>query len=161
IGETEVNGQDSQRNDTFNLDWNTSVLQDGRYDLRAVATDEFDPTAIFVSRPRRDEIVDGTPPTASVTLPAAPLHGVVTLGAVAEDANGIAAVRFERAAAGSGSWTAIGTRTRAPYSLDFDTRSVADGAYDFRVVATDTAGNSAPSPAAQDVAISNPGSVPP
>ena len=49
--------------------------------------------------------------------------------------------------AGGGSWTTIATDGTSPYSISFDTTSVADGLYDFRSVATDTAGNDEAAPA--------------
>src|SRR5207248_1565213 len=50
-------------------------------------------------------------------------------------------VVFERSPAGASTWTSIGTDTTAPFSTTWNTGSVADGSYDVRAVATDSAGN--------------------
>src|SRR5262249_26220072 len=54
----------------------------------------------------------------------------------------------------------IGVRRATPYSLLFDSRSVPNGSYDFRVVATDEAGNSATSAVASGLTVDNP-AIPP
>ena len=47
---------------------------------------------------------------------------------------------------GGGSWTTISTDTASPWQASLDTTALADGGYDFRVVATDGAGNATTSP---------------
>jgi hypothetical protein len=152
---------------TYTLNWDTTGLSDGLYDVRVHASyqpvDENDPPRDFVSRPVRDRRVDNTPPTSSLSVPGGTLSGEVTLSATADDnaGAGVAGVRFERAAAGSGTWVAIGARTRPPLTQTFDTRLLEDGRYDLRVVATDVLGNSGPSAVVHDVEVSNPGRVTP
>src|SRR5205807_4279465 len=51
------------------------------------------------------------------------------------------AMDFQRAPAGSGTWTTIATDTTSPFSASLDTATLTDGLYDFRVVATDGTGN--------------------
>jgi subtilisin family serine protease len=94
--------------------------------------------------------VDTTPPTASLTAPAAgaTLKGTVTLSASASDNFGVARVDFY---AGS---TPLGSDTTAPYSLSWDTRSMSNGAYSLSVVAFDAAGRSS-SGGAVNVTIDN------
>lgn len=49
---------------------------------------------------------DWVAPTVTLTDPGSPLHGTVTLAAVAADlGSGVADVRFQAARAGSASWT--------------------------------------------------------
>ena len=82
----------------------------------------------------------------------------MTLKAEGQDAgSGVAAMRFERAPAGSGTWSAIGADTSPPFTLAFDSRAVADGRYDFRAIAIDRAGNSAVSDPEADIEVANPG----
>jgi len=87
--------------------------------------------------------VDDVAPTVSIGDPGTNLRQTITLQASASDADsGVVNVRFQRAPAGTGTWTNIGNLdTAAPYSVSFNTTSVADGLYDFRAVATDNAGN--------------------
>jgi hypothetical protein len=146
---------------SFSVKLDASTLTGGRYDVRAIFKSADDPAARYVARPLRDRLLDRDPPTATLRVPAGPLHDVVRLEATAHDDGQLASVRFERSPAGADSWTAISARTKEPYATDFDTRVLTDGAYDFRVVASDQAGNSATSPLIQGVAVANPGRVPP
>lgn len=86
---------------------------------------------------------DGTVPTG-VTLAAIPasLSGDVTFTGAANDTiSGMDNLNFEYRTSPAGAWTDACIETTAPYSCDFDTTSVPDGLYDFRVIATDNAGN--------------------
>src|SRR5581483_280050 len=124
---------------TTGASWNTTLLSDGLYDLRAVATDVAGNSASSTVTNVR---VDNTAPTVSVTDPGANLRGTVTLASTAADTggSGVASVAFQRSPAGAGTWTTIGTAT-GPFSVSFDTTGVADALYDLRAVATDAAGN--------------------
>ncbi|HEY6888833.1 MAG TPA: hypothetical protein VI300_13665, partial [Solirubrobacter sp.] len=153
--------QDLDDPSNFSVDFDATGLAGGSYDLRAVAKSTDEPDATFVSRPRRNRLLDREPPVSALQVPAGPLRGIVGLSATAQDGGGDASVRFERSPAGADSWTAITSVARAPYATDFDTRILEDGAYDFRVVATDTAGNSAASPIVKNVAVANPGRLAP
>src|SRR6266566_5062607 len=87
-------------------------------------------------------------PTSALTDPGANLRQTITLSASASDTDGsgVDSVAFERRPAGGGSWTTIASDGSSPYSVSFDTTSLGDGLYDFRSVATDTAGNGEASP---------------
>jgi hypothetical protein len=89
--------------------------------------------------------VDDVSPIVSIADPGANLRQTITLQATASDADsGVVNVRFQRAPAGSDTWTTIGNPdTSAPYQVSFNTSAVADGLYDLRAVATDNAGNTA------------------
>ncbi len=83
--------------------------------------------------------VDRTPPTVEIVGPAAdaPVAGVVPVVVSAEDAAGVAAVQVT-----------VGDREpvvldRAPWTLAVDTADLPSGDVPLRVVATDTAGNTA------------------
>ena len=83
---------------------------------------------------------DWTPPTVTMTKPAVPAKGTVTLAAQASDAEtGIAGVAFQLQASG-GAWTPICTDESAPYTCSWNTTAVADGDHSLRAVATDQAG---------------------
>jgi major membrane immunogen (membrane-anchored lipoprotein) len=79
---------------------------------------------------------DTTPPTASLTAPAsgATVSGTLTLSASVSDNFGVARVDFYVDS------TLVGSDTSAPYSLSWDSRSVANGAHSLSVVAHDAAG---------------------
>ena len=86
--------------------------------------------------------VDIDNPTVSLTDPGTPLGGTTVLGASASDSStGVQQVVFQRAPAGGSTWTTIGSDSSSPYAASWDTTGVADGLYDLRAVATDTAGN--------------------
>jgi Bacterial Ig domain len=134
-----------------NLD--TTALANDYYDLRAVATD----AAGFIATDTVVDIqVDNLAPVVAMLDPGAKLSGVVTLAAEASDADsGVASATIQRAASGSGNWTDVCTLTASPYSCRFDTRTVAEGSYDFRAVATDVAGNTKASATIQNRRIDN------
>ena len=122
--------------------WSTSRLADGRYKVRAVATDAAGNSA--TSDPVTGRLVDNTAPTVALTDPGTPLSaGNVALTAAAQDAGaGVAKVTIQRAPAGGTAWTDVCTQTSAPYSC---TWAATVGSYDLRAVATDAAGNTSTS----------------
>ena len=86
--------------------------------------------------------------TATMTDPGPYLHATATLGATAsdgEDSSSISSVKIQRSPAGAGTWTDVCTDPTSPYSCSFDTTAVGDGLYDFRAIATNTAGGIATS----------------
>jgi hypothetical protein len=131
----------------------TATLANDYYDLRAVATD----AAGFTSTDTVADVqVDNLAPVVSMVDPGSKLSGVVTLNAEAGDADsGVVSVTIQRAVSGSSTWTDVCTATATPYSCRFDTRTVAEGAYDFRAVATDLAANSKISTTVQNRRIDN------
>lgn len=109
----------------------------GTYVLRLTADDTLltgsDDVTITVS-----PVPDVTPPSVTLTAPTAGLiGGAVTVAATANDNVAIASVEFR---AGS---TVIGTDTTAPYSLLWDSTTVANGGYTITAEAMDTSGNTA------------------
>jgi hypothetical protein len=103
---------------------------------------------VALAAPANEVKSDTTAPTATLTDPGANLRQAITLSAGASDTDGsgVNSVAFERRPAGGGSWTTIAADGSFPYSISFDTTTVADGLYDFRSVATDVAGNVETSP---------------
>ena len=94
---------------------------------------------------------DWTPPSVSVTGTATLLRGTVEVTAAASDAEGaVRDVRLEVRAAGStGAWTVLCTDAASPFACAWTTTAVADGAYEVRATATDSAGNVATSAVVQ------------
>jgi subtilisin family serine protease len=98
---------------------------------------------------------DTTPPTVSLTSPAAgaTVSGTaVTLSATASDNVAVAKVEFLV------DGTVVGTDTSSPYSISWNSTTVANGSHSFTARATDTAGNATTS-AAVTATVSNAGST--
>ena len=129
----------------YTCSWNTASVANGFYDLRATATANGVTT---LSNVVTELLVDNAAPTAVMTDPGSPLRGTVTLAATASDADsGVARVVIQLAPNGTSSWQDACTLTAPPYSCRYSTTSLTGGAYVFRAVATDAAGNTAMSPA--------------
>jgi Bacterial Ig domain len=125
----------------YSCSFDTTLVTDGLYDFRAVATDNVSKTTVSTTVANR--LVDNTNPTATMNDPGANLRGTVSLTASATDTggSGVASVLIQRSPAGLGTWTDVCTDTTSPYSCSFDTTLVTDGLYDFRALSTDNAGN--------------------
>src|SRR5438034_10053596 len=98
-----------------------------------------------------NQIVDTTAPTVDLTSPLAgtTVSGTITLAANASDDIGVANVEFYRDGA-----VLIASDTTIPYSVSFDTTTLANGNHTFYCKAYDAAGNSATS-ASISVTVSN------
>ncbi len=79
-------------------------------------------------------------PSVVLADPGANVSGTVTL--TASTSAGTDHVIFQRAVAGSGTWTDIATDSSAPFSAALNTTSLSDGSYDLRAVGFDTNGYS-------------------
>lgn len=124
--------------DPYTCRYDTTKLPGGSYIFRAVATDEAGNTA--ASPPTQPRVVDNTVSSVSLEDPGAFLSGTTTLTAVANSSAGITSVRFQRAPAGTTTWTHICSDTAAPYTCAFDTTTVANGLYDLRAEMVDATG---------------------
>src|SRR5207344_1478112 len=142
----------------YSVNWDTTAVGDGLYDLRVVTTDNVGNTltSALVINVR----VDNTNPTGSITAPSAGAN--VTGSAVAVSSNsadgdsGVANALFQRSPAGAGTWTTIGAAdTSSPYGVTWDTTAVTDGLYDLRVITTDNAGNTFTSTTITNVRVDN------
>ena len=122
--------------------WATASTPYGRYDLRAVATSG---TTTITSPVVPDTLVDNTVRSITLADPGTFLEGTVNLTATASSTAPVASVVFQRAAAGSTTWTTICTDTAAPWACAWPTTGGADGSYDLRAVLTDSNGATATS----------------
>jgi hypothetical protein len=116
----------------------TTALPGGSYSFRAVATDgagNVTTSAVIAQR-----VVDNTVASVAMEDPGAFLSGTATLTATANSTAGVANVAIQMTVSGTTAWTTVCAPTAAPYSCAWNTRSVADGLYDFRAVLTDSAG---------------------
>lgn len=125
----------------FTAAWDTTSLPYGQRHLRAVVTDRAgNATTSTVIGPR---LVDNTTRTITLADPGAFLEGTVTLTASATSTAAISSVVFQRAPAGSSTWTNICSDNAAPWACSWSTSTVGDGTYDLRAVLTDVNGNTA------------------
>jgi hypothetical protein len=126
----------------FACSWASTAVADGSYELRAVAIDEAGNT--LASAVQTARVVDNLAPTGvTVTNPGTRVRATATIAASAADAGtGIKDVTIQWAPAGSGSFTAICADASSPYGCAWDTTALAEGTYDLRAVATDSAGHS-------------------
>lgn len=154
-------------------DWATGTVTDGLYDLRAVITDVAGNT--FTTATTANRRVDNTAPLTTLTAPAGPLSGTVSLSATGTDTggSGVADVTFQRSATGAGSWTDLcAADPTDAYTCSWNSAAVPDAVYDLRSVARDNAQNSGYStpvetrrvdnfvPSAVDVQTANGGATP-
>jgi chitinase len=115
--------------------FDTTTVADGLRDIRAVATDTAGYARTAAVSSRR---IDNIAPTTSLTDPGAVLTGTKTISATAADAgSGLASIKLQYRVNGGSTWTDICATT----SCSLNTATLADGLYDFRSLATDTAGN--------------------
>jgi Bacterial Ig domain len=133
-----VNGSltDTDTTAPYSTTWNSASGPDGAATIQVVVTDM---AGNSTTSAVRTITVDNRSPVPTLDDPGANLSGTVTLTASSDPDT--VSVDFQRAPAGSGTWTTIATDTSAPFSAPLDTTTLADGLYDFRVVATDGIGN--------------------
>ncbi|MBW3592701.1 MAG: PASTA domain-containing protein, partial [Actinobacteria bacterium] len=136
-GFTDV-GTDADGSDDWSASWDAGSLPSGDYELRTVATDAVGnaKTSALVT-----VTVDSAAPAVTLDDPGTSINGIVTLTATA--AGDTVAVVFEYRADGAGSWTSIATDDASPWSATLDTRTLAEGLYDLRAIATDAFANTA------------------
>jgi hypothetical protein len=128
----------------YTILWDTAAVTDGSHILTAVARDAAGNTTTSTAL---NVIVnnsgsDLTPPTVAFTSPvnATTVSGMITLAAAASDDVGVVGVQFKVDGVNLGAEDMI-----APYSIDWDTTTVGDGARTLTAVARDAAGNTASS----------------
>ena len=100
---------------------------------------------------------DTTPPSVAITAPAAgaTVANAVTLSATASDDDGVVGVQFKVDGANAGA-----EDTSAPYSVQWESRSVANGDHDVTAVARDASGNQRTAEARR-IVVDNPTAPPP
>src|SRR5439155_26693358 len=127
-----LTGTDTTGPAPYTVDWNTIPVADGHYDLRIQVTDNANNVT---TRDLPDKVVDNTPP--DVATVGAPTEGQLVTGTVAITASAsdatspVASVQFF--VRGS----LLGTDTSAPFSLNWNTTTGADGAATIQIIVAD------------------------
>ncbi len=122
----------------------TAAYSDGRYELRAVATDNEENTYTTAAV---STTIDNTHPTGSLAAPAGYSRGTVGVHGSATDAtSGVASWQLQIAPSGQSSWQNACAVVSQPnegseYSCQISTQAYADGFYQLRALITDNAGN--------------------
>jgi len=137
----------------YSVTWDTTTVANGTYNLTAKAYDTSG--NVQTSAARRVTVNnqsggDTIAPTVALTAPAAgaTVSGNVTVSATASDNVGVSRVEFYYGT------TLIATDDTAPYSVTWDTTTVANGSYSLTAKAYDAAGNVGTS-AARSVTVNN------
>lgn len=123
----------------YSVAWDTKTVTKGTHVLTAVATDgdSASTTSASVSVNVDNTVVTPTPPAVSITAPVANATVSGTTQAVsaeASDAQGIKSVQFKLDGANLGA-----ADTAAPYTVNWDTTTVANGTHNLTAVATNLA----------------------
>jgi hypothetical protein len=129
----------------YSISWNSTLTSNGSHTLTAVARDTGGNTTtssavtLNVNNPP-----DNTAPTISLSAPAggSTVQNSVTVSANASDNVGVAGVQFKLDGANLQS-----EDTSSPYSINWDTTTVANGSHTLTAVARDGAGNTTTSSA--------------
>jgi hypothetical protein len=120
--------------------WDTSKSANGSHTLKAIATDGAGnrTTSAVVTVSVNNNAADKTPPTVSITSPAASasVSGTVNVAATASDNTGVASIQFQVDGVNAGALEAA-----APYVFAWDTTKVANGVHQLDAIAKDAAGN--------------------
>jgi hypothetical protein len=125
----------------YSVSWNTATAANGTHTLTATARDAAGnrtTSAAVTVTVNNAPPPDTTPPSVSLTAPAsgATVSGTVAVSASASDNVGVAGVQFQLDGA-----NLAAEDTAAPYSVSWNTTSVANGAHTLRATARDAAGN--------------------
>ena len=127
----------------------TSVFPDGKYDLRAIVTDEAG--GIYTTQSRWTTI-DNTPPVGSLNaLPEKVIGDIGVQGWAFDEGSGVASWTLQIAPAGSETFEQACLPQSVPtvgleYECSVDTGLLATGSYQFRAVIVDNLGNTYTTP---------------
>lgn len=133
----------------YSIQWDSAAVANGNHSIQAKAFDGAEnvgaSTIITVTTDNTPK-PDTTPPTCSLTAPAdgATIKGTVTINADAADNIAVSRVEFYVGE------NKVGEDAASPYSIGWDSTTVADGAYNVQAKAFDAAGNTG---ASQTIAV--------
>ncbi len=141
----------------YTISWDTTAASNGFHTLTARARDAAGNTASTAVTVTVNNVPDTTDPTVSITAPAdgAVVTGTISVSADAADDVGVTGVQFLLDGANLGV-----EDTSAPYSINWNTTTAAEGTHELTARARDAAGNVTTS-AIVSVTVSNPDTTPP
>ncbi len=123
----------------YSVNWDTTTAANGSVSLTAVAKDAFGNSttsaAVAVTVSNVPPPPDITPPTVTLTAPAGTVSGTVAVTATAADNVAVTQVEFFAGA------TTLGVDTTAPYAVNWNTTTVANGNVSLTAMARDAAAN--------------------
>ena len=135
----------------YSCAWNTSILADGSYVLRARATDLAGHAT--VSDAVRTSVANKL--TVVMTDPGDDVRGTVQLSAAAYGTGTLTpTARLQYRATGALSWTTLCTNVAAPYTCSWNTTAVSSGSYELRAQLT-AGGTTVTSEVVSDVTVDN------
>ena len=155
VDNTAVGSQDTTS--PYSTSWDTTTVANGTHTLTARATDTSGNTATSapVTITVNNTAADTIAPTVSVTAPSGTVSGTVTLSANASDNVAVTGVQFLV------DNTAVGSQdTTSPYSVTWNSTTVANGTHTISARATDSSGNTTLS-APVSVTVNNAVTAPP
>jgi hypothetical protein len=133
-----VGGEDTTA--PYSVSWNAAGATNGSHTITAIARDAAGnrTTSAGVVVSVSVNTADTTPPTVSVTSPAAgqTVTGTVNLSATASDNVGVAGVQFQVDGANVGA-----EATSAPYTASWNAAGATNGSHTITAIARDAAGN--------------------
>jgi len=136
---------DTSGSPDYSIAWDTNTVTNGTYTIKATAYDTSNnsKTSSTITVTVSNITSDVTPPTVSITSPTsgATLTGTTTISANANDNFGVDHVDFYRGT------ILIGGDASIPYSVSWNTTTVANGSYSLTARAYDVAGNNTTSTA--------------
>jgi hypothetical protein len=142
----------------YSMTWNSTTVTNGARTISAVARDAAGNTRTSsVTVTVANATADTTPPSAAITAPssgATVLGTSVTLSATASDNLGVVGVQFKVDGVNVGA-----EDTTVPYSMTWNSTTVANGSHTITAVARDAAGNTNPT-TSMTFFVSNPTSSP-
>jgi archaellum component FlaF (FlaF/FlaG flagellin family) len=138
----------------YSISWDSTTIANGTATITARATDAANNATISAARTITvsNAAPDTTPPTVSLTAPAngATVSGTITISADASDNVGVSQVEFLV------NGTVVGTDNSSPYSISWNSGSIANGSATITARARDAAGNATTS-TARTVTVNNAG----
>ena len=129
--------------------WPTKDVTTGSHQIKVIAYD-------FIGQTDEDEIsvtVEDAPPTVSITPPASPLSGTVTIQTLAEDYKGVKTVRVYIDDNLIATWSQAPQET-VTFNVQLNTTGYSNGSHTLKAVAVDTADQES-TPAEVNITIQN------
>lgn len=135
----------------WSCSWNTKLVSDGPYDVRARATDR----AGYATTSESVRVTVANTTTVVLNDPGDLVRGTVPLSATIYNPGSLTwSVRIEYAPAGTTQWKTLCSGLSSPYSCSWNTTTYTNADYDLRAVAT-SGGSTLTSTVLPDISVDN------